>query len=152
MPTALFFNVPAHGHVNPSLPLVTELVRRGHTITYFTTERYRADVEAAGALVQPYAAMHDDYFAVRGLDGTQPWRAAYELITTAGAILPELLVFARDAQPDYILFDGMCPWGPAHGAHPGHSRGCVIVADAARLTPQHGESAGPARDASGGLA
>lgn len=111
MPNALFFNVPAHGHVNPSLPLVAELVRRGHSITYFITQRYRAAVEAAGAVVQPYAAVHDDYFASRGLDGTRPWRAAYELITTSGVILPELLAFARDAQPDYILFDGMCPWG-----------------------------------------
>lgn len=49
MPKALFFNVPAHGHINPSLPLVAELVRRGHEITYVITEDYRAKVEATGA-------------------------------------------------------------------------------------------------------
>lgn len=32
-PTALFFNIPGHGHVNPSLPLVAELTNRGHQIT-----------------------------------------------------------------------------------------------------------------------
>lgn len=111
MPKALFFNVPAHGHVNPSLPLVAELVRRGHHITYCITPQYRANVEAAGAEFQPYAAVHDDYFDVRGLNGTQPQRAAYELITTAGAILPELLRMARAVQPDAIMFDCMCPWG-----------------------------------------
>ncbi len=111
MPKALFFNVPGHGHVNPSLPLVAELARRGHHITYFITENYRARVEAAGAIVQPYATVRDDYFDARGLSGSVPRRVAYELITTAGEILPELLAFARTAQPDYILFDGMCAWG-----------------------------------------
>ena len=27
----LFFNFPAHGHLNPSLPVAAELVRRGST-------------------------------------------------------------------------------------------------------------------------
>src|SRR5512143_286890 len=111
MPKALFLNVPGHGHVNPSLPLITELVRRGHTITYFITERYRARVEAAGATVRLYTAIGDDYFEARGLSGRVPRKVAYELITTAGEILPELVAFARAAQPDYILFDTMCSWG-----------------------------------------
>ncbi len=111
MPKALFFNVPGHGHVNPSLPLVAELARRDHHITYFITEGYRARVEAAGAVFQPYATLHDDYFDARGLSGSVPLRAACQLITTAQDILPELLEFARAEQPDYILFDGMCPWG-----------------------------------------
>ncbi len=111
MPKALFFNVPAHGHVNPSLPLVAELVRRGHRVTYFLTEGFRADVEAAGAVLQPYATVRDDYFAGPGLDGSRPQKAACRLITTAGEILPQLLQAAASAKPDYILYDGMCPWG-----------------------------------------
>lgn len=59
-PTALFFKVPGHGHVNPSLPLVAELTRRGHRITYFITEAYRAKVEAAGANVQLYSTVPDE--------------------------------------------------------------------------------------------
>jgi len=111
MPKAMFLNVPGHGHVNPSLPLVAELVRRGHQIAYFITESYRARVEAAGATFQPYAAIDDDYFDARGLSGSVPAKVAYELITTAGEVLPELLETARAAQPDYVMFDGMCPWG-----------------------------------------
>jgi MGT family glycosyltransferase len=111
MPNAIFFNVPAHGHVNPSLPLVAELARRGHRITYFVSPEYRAVVEAAGAVFHPYAAVHDDYFDGPGLDGTRPQRAAYHLITTAETILPDLLEIAEDLQPDYIMYDGMCPWG-----------------------------------------
>lgn len=111
MAKALFFNVPGHGHVNPSLPLVAELVRREHQIIYFISEGYRARVEAAGAVYRPYATIHDDYFDGRGLSGSVPQKVAYELITTAEEILPELLETTRAENPDYILFDGMCPWG-----------------------------------------
>lgn len=111
MPTALFFNVPGHGHVNPTLPLVAELVRRGHRITYFVTEDFRAAVEAAGAAFCAYNTIHDDYFDARKLSGSAPQRVALALITTAGEILPELLDITRTEKPDYILFDGMCPWG-----------------------------------------
>jgi MGT family glycosyltransferase len=111
MPKALFFNVPAHGHINPSLPLVAELVRRGHQITYFATEHYRARIEATGAIFQPYKTVQDDYFESQGLHGGVPAKVAYELIRTTEQILPELIEFGRAAQPDYVIFDGMCPWG-----------------------------------------
>lgn len=108
---ALFFNVPGHGHVNPSLPLVAELTRRGHEITYFITEGYRARVEAAGAKVQPYTAVKDDYFDAFNINGFHPQVVACELLKTTEQLLPGLLDTARAANPDYILFDCMCPWG-----------------------------------------
>jgi MGT family glycosyltransferase len=111
MPTALFFNVPGHGHVAPSLPLVAELTRRGHDITYHTSEGFRAAVEATGAAFQSYRTVDDDYFTSRDLHGGRPQKVALELLTTAEAILPEFLASAASAPPDYILFDGMCPWG-----------------------------------------
>lgn len=111
MPKALFLNIPAHGHINPSLPLVTELIRRGHDIIYFITEGYRSAVEAAGATVQIYASVADDYFESRGLNGTEPQKAAHALLTTTKTILPDLLEKAQREQPDYIIYDCMCPWG-----------------------------------------
>ncbi|MFF1819538.1 macrolide family glycosyltransferase [Kribbella sp. NPDC058245] len=44
-----FLTIPAAGHINPTLPLVTELVRRGHRVSYATGPTYRSAVEAAGA-------------------------------------------------------------------------------------------------------
>lgn len=107
----LFFNIPAHGHINPSLPLVSELDRRGHKITYFTTEVYRQRVAETGASVQIYNDVEDDYFDRRGLDGSIPQKAAHALLTTTKAILPEMLEVANQIRPDYILYDCMCPWG-----------------------------------------
>src|SRR5690606_23762883 len=104
-------NVPAHGHVIPSLSLVSELTRRGHHIIYYLTEQFRGKVEAAGAEFRPYSQIGDDYFTGVGMDGSRPVLAANKLITTTAAILPELIEIARSEKPDYILFDGMCPWG-----------------------------------------
>lgn len=45
-----FICLPAAGHVNPTLPVVAELVRRGHRVTYATSARYAKAVESAGAV------------------------------------------------------------------------------------------------------
>ncbi|OLR93937.1 hypothetical protein BJP25_16205 [Actinokineospora bangkokensis] len=46
---AVFFTFPLHGHVNPTLGLVAELVRRGHRVTYATTPEFAGAVAGAGA-------------------------------------------------------------------------------------------------------
>ncbi|NMH98837.1 macrolide family glycosyltransferase [Pseudonocardia acidicola] len=48
-----FVNVPGHGHVNPTLPVVAELVRRGWRVSYATHERFTRAVEDAGATLIP---------------------------------------------------------------------------------------------------
>ncbi len=49
-----FFSFPAYAHVAPTLPLVAELTRRGHRVTYVATERFAPDAAAAGADVLTY--------------------------------------------------------------------------------------------------
>ncbi|MGW1176621.1 macrolide family glycosyltransferase [Kitasatospora sp. NPDC002543] len=45
----LFMTLTGHGHVNPTLPLVEELVRRGHRVVYATESGHAAAVSSAGA-------------------------------------------------------------------------------------------------------
>jgi len=111
MPKALFFNIPGHGHINPSLPVVAELVHRGHEVIYFATEGFRASIESTGATFCAYKTVQDDYFEAQNLSGSVPKKVAVALLTTTGEILPELLEQAKQEQPDYIIYDGMCPWG-----------------------------------------
>ena len=54
MGKALFFNIPATGHINPSLNLVRELLGRGEDVIYVDTEDTRALIEASGAAFVPY--------------------------------------------------------------------------------------------------
>ena len=51
-----FVTLPAHGHVNPVLPVVAELARRGWRISVATGERFRPEVEKAGATLVPTPA------------------------------------------------------------------------------------------------
>ena len=50
-----FVSLPAHGHVNPTLPVVAELVRRGWRVSYVTAERFGPEVEKTGATLVPTA-------------------------------------------------------------------------------------------------
>lgn len=109
MTTALFFSVPAYGHVNPSLPLVAELVRRGHRVIFVNTEDFRGLVEALGAEFRAYSAIGNDFF--EGLDGKRPQKVALALIMAAERLIPEALALANQIKPDYLIYDTACPWG-----------------------------------------
>ncbi|MCP2163226.1 macrolide family glycosyltransferase [Goodfellowiella coeruleoviolacea] len=104
---------PGAGHVNPTLPLVEELVARGHRVTYLTGEPFRAAVTAAGAtaLELPWDAprppagpavrsMGESFGAVvRGLQ-----RHAQESFASAVAH------FQPDP-PDVVCYDMVAPLG-----------------------------------------
>ena len=44
-----FFCIPAHGHTNPTLGVVKELVNRGNEVWYYSYDLMREKIEAAGA-------------------------------------------------------------------------------------------------------
>lgn len=107
MSRALFFSVPAHGHVNPTLPLTAELVRRGHTVVYHATEEFREKIRRTGADFRSYGS------PVGG--GSRPEsnlvRVACLLLETTLEILPGALDAVRRERPDYVIHDALCPWG-----------------------------------------
>jgi len=108
---AVFYNVPASGHINPSLPVVAELVAAGEEVVYYASAGYRRAVEATGASFRAYPGLPDDYFPAFGLDGTSPPRTAAVLAETAGRLVPWLVDEAAAVRPDYVLVDSMCCWG-----------------------------------------
>jgi hypothetical protein len=59
--TIAFLSIGMHGHVNPTLPVVAEPVRRGHAVTYHSSPAFREEIEATGATVYLYPG------------GDQPW-------------------------------------------------------------------------------
>jgi UDP:flavonoid glycosyltransferase YjiC (YdhE family) len=46
---AVSFNIPAYGHINPTLPGVTELVQRGHQVVYFNSVAFEQVIKETGA-------------------------------------------------------------------------------------------------------
>lgn len=106
MSTIAFLNIAMHGRVNPTLPVVAELVRRGHTVTYHTSPAFGAEIEAAGATVCLYPGgdqpLPDPPTPVTLLEG---------LARTAVGLLPTVLADLRRARPDLIVHDNACLWG-----------------------------------------
>ncbi len=55
----LFASVPLTGHINPGLPIVRELVNRGHEVGWYTGKYFQEEVEARGARFFPRKAARD---------------------------------------------------------------------------------------------
>ncbi|MEU1542387.1 macrolide family glycosyltransferase [Actinacidiphila glaucinigra] len=111
MSTIAFLNIAMHGRVNPTLPVVAELVRRGHRVTYHTSAAFREEIEAAGAEVYLYPGgeqpLPDPPIPVTLLKG---------LADSAVDLLPAVLTDLRHIRPDLIVHDNACLWG-AVAAH-----------------------------------
>jgi MGT family glycosyltransferase len=108
MARAAFLNIPAHGHVNPTLPVVAELMRLGESVIYFNTEEFRSKIEQTGAEFRGYGpsfAFRPDELLLR------PTRLAPLLLETGLRILPKLLAQLRSERIDYVIHDSVCPWG-----------------------------------------
>ena len=54
MAKGLFLIFPGHGHVNPTIGLVTELINKGDQITYITAEEFRDKLEKLGVEFKGY--------------------------------------------------------------------------------------------------
>jgi MGT family glycosyltransferase len=111
MATVAFFAPAAAGHVNPTLGLAAELVRRGHRVTYATTGTYAERVAETGAEVVPVTSTWEG----RGGVGVPQFHGR-ELVRAMGVLLTEtksmLAQLAGAPRPDLVVHDGtMCWWG-----------------------------------------
>ncbi|MEU6203574.1 macrolide family glycosyltransferase [Micromonospora musae] len=102
-----FLNIAMHGHINPTLPVVSELVRRGHSVTYHAARAYAEEIAATGARVLDYRG--DD---VPMAGPPTPVTLMEQLARIAVRVLPAVLAELREARPDLIVHDSLCPWGP----------------------------------------
>ncbi|KAB8189613.1 oleandomycin glycosyltransferase [Nonomuraea phyllanthi] len=106
MSTVAFLNIGMHGHINPTLPVVAELARRGHTVTYHTSPAFAAEIEAAGATVCRYPGGDPSL-----PDPPTPFTLLDGLANAALGLLPTVLADLRRIRPDLVVHGSMCPWG-----------------------------------------
>lgn len=115
MGKTIFFNIPASGHINPTLALVTELVQRGETVVYINTEETRSQIEPTGAVFLPYPHMPELSGLISQASGGSIPRNALALTQIGQRLLPFVLETLHAQKPDYVIFDSLCAWGK-HGA------------------------------------
>jgi MGT family glycosyltransferase len=99
------FSIAAHGHVNPSLEVIRELVARGHRVTYAIPPAFAEKVAETGAEPKLWHSTlpgPDADPAAWGstlLDNVEPFLA------DAIQALPQLVEAYRGDEPDLVLHD-----------------------------------------------
>ena len=107
------FCIPAHGHTNPMLPVVTELVRRGDTVRFYSFEEFREKIEKTGATFVACDAF------LQELDARAEARLK-KVSATEMSIQDIRITLAMDDylrgeyeafRPDVVYTDSVCFWG-----------------------------------------
>ena len=112
MSKIVFLNIPAHGHVNPTLPLVQELVRRGEQVLYYNTEDFRPQIERTGASFRAYPDTEMTPAAIaNALRAGNITNFSVMVLQTTEKILTFLLEDLPSEAPDLIIFDSLALWG-----------------------------------------
>ena len=109
-----FFCIPAHGHTNPTLEVVKELIRQGHEVRYYSYDIMKEKIESSGA---EYISCdkYDQQTHLKPEDGKRlatDISFAVEVLTTSTLAMDQaLLNDMRDWKPDCIVADSMALWG-----------------------------------------
>lgn len=116
MSKIVFFCIPAHGHTNPTLGVVRELVNRGHQVWYYSYNVMREKIEAAGATF----VSCDDYDMEQKLTPKDAVRVGKDLAFSTKILVDTTLALddkvgadMEQMKPDCIVADSMAVWGKA---------------------------------------
>ncbi|MGW0122097.1 macrolide-inactivating glycosyltransferase [Streptomyces sp. NPDC003327] len=98
------FSIAAHGHVNPSLEVIRELVARGHRVSYAIPASFAEKVAATGATPVVYRSTlptddDPDAWGTELIDHIEPF------LDDGIQALPQLARAFDDDRPDLVLHD-----------------------------------------------
>jgi MGT family glycosyltransferase len=104
MAHVLVVGVAAHGHTHPHLPVIAELVERGHRVTYAIPAAFAAMVAATGATPLVHTSVLPDQS--RGEQWpSDPVAGTALFLDEAVQALPQIAAALRDDVPDVALYD-----------------------------------------------
>lgn len=115
MARIVVLSVPAYGHLNPVLPIVAELVRRGHDATVYDEPPFEPVIRATGAsfVAYPKAMSMEDMAAV--LIGGDLMQTFELFLRASGPLYDFCYAQMRDNPPDALVIDGIALWGEMVG-------------------------------------
>jgi MGT family glycosyltransferase len=113
MSNVSFFHFPYHGHVNPTIPIIMELVARGENVKCYATEEFRTKIEKTGAQFVCYNSRVEEI--VNEISANFSDFSFVTRMTQEKSVLlvPELLEIFKKEKPDYVMYDSMCLWARA---------------------------------------
>jgi MGT family glycosyltransferase len=140
-----FVSMSAHGHVNPTLPVVSELVRRGWRVSYATGDRFAAEVEKAGATLVPTQARPPGAPGPGRLTPSAIAGFLARITDDARTNLPHLQQHFRHDPPRAVCYDAMSVAGRVLAATTGAADVALLPTFATneRSSPFARATAGP---------
>jgi len=106
MGKVLFFNFPGEGHVNPTIALVEELVKKGEDVVYYCVEEYKNKIEKTGALFRPYENFTRNIDPMKRLMGKiDPLEMLLFMGRSMDKIIEVVLNEIREEKYDYVIYD-----------------------------------------------
>lgn len=121
-----YVGLPAHGHTNPTLPVMRELVARGHQVLYYNGESFRRKVAPTGVEFRPLP---------QPLPSEQEVSEALHELINASLILSDMSPgltrfqieeFGRE-KPDLVIYDSAAMWGYIAARTHGTPQICFIT-------------------------
>lgn len=108
MANVLFLSIPSHGHVNPSLGLVSELVRQGEKVIYFSSDEFKEKIERTGAVFKRF---NEDLnlFGTDDMGGLLD--SLHRVIKASSSIIEDIFHQTADLKLDYMIYSTAFPFG-----------------------------------------
>ncbi|ALB47071.1 macrolide family glycosyltransferase [Clostridium beijerinckii] len=103
MSKALFVNMLGHGHVNPTIGIVRELINRGEDVTYIAGEEFRDKIEKTGAKFIGHKNLFDLSSLITSSLNLETNEKLLNALNTFKEIIEE--IFKLDEKFDYIIYD-----------------------------------------------
>ena len=98
----LFLNVPMQGHINPTLPVVKELVEAGHVVDYYCSKSSQKKIEATGANFKDYDI---EFLDIDPTKKFQMINGALKFVKFAKATVDKFLIQWKKEDYDLIIND-----------------------------------------------
>jgi MGT family glycosyltransferase len=102
-----FIIFPHPPHVNPTLPVVSVLVRRGYRVSYVTSERFAGQITALGAEIVPCSPFLTPFSGMEWKDVVDRELEVPVTVRLARLMLNEITRFYEESKPDLIVYDFM---------------------------------------------
>jgi UDP:flavonoid glycosyltransferase YjiC (YdhE family) len=99
----LFLIPPTSGHINPLICIANELLKRNLHVVFFGNEKHRVSIEKSGVEYRAYSNFDMESMIIDSND--TPLNFFKLLLDTSSNLLPELIKFCEEEQPDMIIYD-----------------------------------------------